>query len=136
MLNLFCICIFCLHIYNPDESKLCNYIHESPDSLQDQPPLMQMYADRFPGVFNEVQPDSVLIWFDKDSMKVGSILYGIIGGFILSEALCYLSVFMILKILRQNAASFTKKTYALHRQLTILLFLQVNLFNFLFKIYA
>uniref|UniRef100_A0A914PIP2 G protein-coupled receptor n=1 Tax=Panagrolaimus davidi TaxID=227884 RepID=A0A914PIP2_9BILA len=83
-------------------------------------------------MFDEVKPDSVLLWFDTGAVKASNdatktrILFGIIsGGFVVSEIVCLLSVRWIFKILRKNVSSFSAQTYKLHRQMTLLLYLQI-----------
>lgn len=91
--------------------------------------------------FIDLKPDSVSFWFNQNSEQFRYICFGIGGGIILSEIVCYFFVYKILSILRANASSFSTKTYNMHRQMTILLYLQVsyilnhkNLLSYFFSI--
>lgn len=86
---------------------------------------MKQYEKKYSGIFYDVTADDVIIWLDGKANKT-SMLFGLIFiGFLVSEIIAVSSVFFILKILRKNAASFSAQTYKLHRQLTVLLIIQV-----------
>ncbi|KAI1722398.1 serpentine type 7TM GPCR chemoreceptor srh domain-containing protein [Ditylenchus destructor] len=51
----------------------------------------------------------------------------IVGGFVLSEILCFLIAYLIFRNLKKNSHHFSKKTYRIHLQLTLLLVIQLSL---------
>ncbi|KAI6170843.1 Na+ channel domain containing protein [Aphelenchoides bicaudatus] len=67
-----------------------------------------------------------VIWFDVgNSMSAIWFSITLVICFMISETLCGFLIFMIMKHLRRNSDKFSKTTYKLHRQLTLLLAVQV-----------
>lgn len=76
-----------------------------------------------------MQVTAVAVWchaylatLNQTTVVAGSVA----AGFVVSELLCFIVVFYILATLRANSHAFSVKTYAMHRQYTQLLVLQLT----------
>jgi hypothetical protein len=74
-----------------------------------------------------VQPSDIIIWVDTTEDASIKFLWIIGGLLILGELLSFVMVFFILCYLKKNASLFSKATYKLHLQFTLLLAIQVSL---------
>lgn len=69
-----------------------------------------------------------LLWFDiEKSPKSVWFMGTLLGLFILSEVICAVLIYFILKFLKRHSGSFNDATHRLHRQFTYLLAVQVIL---------
>lgn len=70
---------------------------------------------------------SFVIWFDIARARMPLYFLGYLAFlFMISATLCTLLIVLIMRTLRKNIDKFSKTTYKLHRQFTILLTMQVN----------
>lgn len=74
----------------------------------------------------QVHPTDIIIFIDFVPTFTKNLLLTIVGLFFLSEFFCITLIGMILSILRENASLFSKNTYKLHVQFTVLLAVQVR----------
>ncbi|KAI1704158.1 serpentine type 7TM GPCR chemoreceptor srh domain-containing protein [Ditylenchus destructor] len=90
------------------------------------------YLDRFPSESGKTEEwripqfnrNAVMVctaWFDKSLTNMVTLSVWILG---ISEVLCFLMAASIFFILRKNISRFSKKTYAMHMQLTLLIVMQ------------
>lgn len=63
--------------------------------------------------------------FNSDKHNTMFVSKLIVIGFVVTEAVCFGVVYAILKVLRRNVGKFSKKTYRIHVQLTLLVVIQV-----------
>jgi hypothetical protein len=67
------------------------------------------------------------IWCDLNHSSLSFwFLFMILGGFVFAEILAFILVYWIARVLGKNAHSFSKKTYAMHHRLMLLLAFQVG----------
>lgn len=82
-----------------------------------------------PEIQKQIKPGEFVIWFDLNSTSTLVFIYSVFFGFILSEAVSIGLVWFVLTLLKKNSGSFSKNTYRLHRQFTLLLAVQVGFFG-------
>lgn len=78
------------------------------------------------GAESLIRPGIPVAAIDDDKAWVPIAFACIFFGLLLSEAVSFGVVYVILKTLRAHSASFSAKTYRVHLQLTVLLVVQVG----------
>lgn len=71
-------------------------------------------------------PGEFVIWTDLNSKMLRGCMSVILFSFVVSETVSIFLVYSILSTLRKNSSTFSKNTYKLNRQLTLLLAFQVR----------
>ncbi|KAI6177858.1 hypothetical protein M3Y97_00953000 [Aphelenchoides bicaudatus] len=77
--------------------------------------------------FQRINGGHFFIWFDFKSNWTLAFAFIMLFSFLLSESISVGCVWVILRMLKKNSASYSKNTYRLHRQFTILLAVQLTL---------
>lgn len=74
-----------------------------------------------------IQPHDMVIIADPEKAYAHEYTLFVLAVFVLSEFICTVFIFLILRILKQNSHVFSKNTYKLHLQFVLLLGAQVIL---------
>jgi hypothetical protein len=77
-----------------------------------------------------VQQNEFVLWTDLTAKSTRLFMATILFLFLLSMGFSVCMIYLILSTLRKNTATFSKNTYKLHIQLTILLAAQVILIHY------
>jgi hypothetical protein len=75
----------------------------------------------------KLRPNEVILLIDIQRLWAPYCLYFIAFALVVCELLSITLVYIVLSFLRKNSAMFSKSTYRLHVQFTILLAVQVNI---------
>lgn len=73
----------------------------------------------------QVKPTDMIVFIEFGFPFTQKLLITIVFLFMLAEIICISLICLIMAILRQNASLFSKNTYKLHFQFTLLLAIQV-----------
>lgn len=76
-----------------------------------------------------LREDQFALWVDLNSTLTRTFTVTALIVMLISETFCFYLIYLILSTLRRNSATFSRNTYKLHWQLTLLLATQVSILD-------